>query len=229
MNASPNVAEVASILGEPSRSLILTSLMDGRFHTATELAYMAGIKQQTASFHLSKLLKANLITVEKHGRHRYYQLTDGEIAQTLESFLAIACPPEIRSLKQSTQMKALKSGRTCYDHLAGELGVKLTQAMIQEGLIEKEEKEFVVTSKGETFFDEFGLNILELRQKRRSFSRICLDWSERQHHLAGALGEAITIKFVELNWIEKHPSSRAVKVTEEGEFGLKKYFNMRFL
>ncbi|WP_079528010.1 ArsR/SmtB family transcription factor [Halobacillus hunanensis] len=227
MNASPNVAEVASILGEPSRSLILTSLMDGRFHTATELAYMAGIKQQTASFHLSKLMKANLIIMEKHGRHRYYHIIDGEVAQILESFLALSRPPEIRSLNQSIQMKALKSGRTCYDHLAGELGVGLTESMLQEGLIEKAEKEFIVSSKGERFFEEFGLDISKLRQKRRSFSRVCLDWSERQHHLAGALGNAIAAKLFEINWIEKHPSSRAVKVTERGHDGLQKYFNMK--
>ncbi|WP_163527219.1 ArsR/SmtB family transcription factor [Halobacillus ihumii] len=228
MNTSPNVAEVASILGEPSRSLILTSLMDGRFHTATELAYMAGIKQQTASFHLSKLMKANLIVMEKHGRHRYYQITDGEVAQILESFLTLSRPPEVRSLKQSNQMKTLKSGRTCYDHLAGELGVSLTESMVQEGLIEKADKEFMVSSKGEKFFAEFGLDISTLREKRRSFSRVCLDWSERQHHLAGALGHAIAIKLFEMNWIERIPSSRAVKVTEKGKEGLKKQFNMKF-
>ncbi|ASK60776.1 transcriptional regulator [Virgibacillus phasianinus] len=226
MNANPNVAEIAAILGEPSRALILTSLMDGRFHTASELAYMAGIKQQTASFHLAKLTDAHLITKEKHGRHRYYQLVDGDVAQVVESFLSIARPPEIRSLKQSAQMKSLKSGRTCYDHLAGELGVKLTQHMLQEGIIEKTEKEFMVTAKGELFFEEFGLDIATLRQKRRSFSRTCLDWSERQHHLAGALGQAITAKFFDLNWIERHSSSRAVKLTKEGETGLKNVFHL---
>lgn len=226
MNANPNVAEVASILGEPSRALILTSLLDGRFHTATELAYIAGIKQQTASFHLSKLMKANLIIVEKHGRHRYYQITDDEVAQILESFLTIARPPEVRSLKQSAEMKALKSGRTCYDHLAGELGVGLTQSMLREGLIKKAEKEFIISSKGEKFFSDFGLDISELQQKRRSFSRICLDWSERQHHLAGSLGKAIAIRLFELNWIERHPTSRAVKITEKGNAGFKKFFNL---
>ncbi|GGJ58830.1 ArsR/SmtB family transcription factor [Virgibacillus salexigens] len=226
MSVNPNVAKVASLLSEPSRAMILTSLMDGRFHTASELAYMAAIKPQTASFHLSKLVKGNLVTVEKHGRYRYYQLASREVACILESFLTISKPPEVRSLKQSSQTIALRNARTCYDHLAGRLGVALTESMVNLGYLRKGEKEFEVTSNGERFFQDFGLELADLRKERRSFSRVCLDWSERHHHLAGALGQAITSHLFELNWISRKPLSRAVTITDKGQKELKRYFNL---
>ncbi|HEX6922317.1 MAG TPA: winged helix-turn-helix domain-containing protein [Bacillales bacterium] len=227
MQTNPNLAEAASLLGDSSRSAILTALMDDRFHTATELSYMAGIQPQTASFHLAKLAKAKWITMEKHGRHHYYRLAGKEVAEILESFLTLSRPSEIRSLKQSSQMKALRSGRTCYDHLAGELGVKLTRTLLELGYIEKEERDFVVTAQGEQFFTDFGLNLTQLRKKRRAFSRACLDWSERQHHLAGALGSGLTKQLLDLQWIEKVPAGRAVKVTELGHAGLNKVFGIQ--
>jgi DNA-binding transcriptional ArsR family regulator len=226
MSISPNVAEVAALLGETSRATILTSLLDGRFHTASELAYMAAIKPQTASFHLSKLVDGNLVIVEKHGRHRYYQLANEEIARILESFLAISPPPEVRSLKQSRQMKLLQNARTCYDHLAGKLGVELTEAMLAAGYLEKEAQEFTITTAGEQFFTDFGIDLVELRGKRRSFSHACLDWSERHHHLAGALGSGLLKKFLTLGWITQDPSIRAVTITDKGKIGFKKTFQI---
>ncbi|WP_085520931.1 ArsR/SmtB family transcription factor [Tuberibacillus sp. Marseille-P3662] len=226
MGANPNVAEVVSLMGESSRAAILTNLMDGRFHTATELAYMAEIKPQTASFHLAKLVDGDFVIVEKHGRFRYYQLANREIANMLESFLSVSKPPKVRSLKQSSQAKALHSARTCYDHLAGSLGVGLTNAMVEEGYLKKEEKDFRVTPSGEQFFTEFGLDMTALRKKRRSFSRACLDWSERHHHLAGALGNGLAKRLFELEWITQVPSSRAIKITNKGQSGLKQEFHL---
>lgn len=215
---------MVKLLGETSRATILTNLMDGRFHTASELAFMAAITPQTASFHLSKLVEGNLINVEKHGRHRYYQLANGEVARILESFLAFSPPPEVRSLKQSSQVKLLRVARTCYDHLAGKLGVDLTESMLNAGYLEKEEREFVVTPKGEQFFTHFGIGLDEVKRNRRSFSHACLDWSERQYHLAGALGHELLTHFFELGWIVRVPSIRAVKVTEKGKVGFKRDF-----
>lgn len=226
MSINPNVAEIASLLGETSRATMLTSLMDGRFHTASELAFMAAITPQTASFHLSKLVEGNLVKVEKHGRHRYYQLANGEVAHILELFLTISPPPEVRSLKQSSQVKLLREARTCYDHLAGKLAVNLTETMLSAGYFEKKEREFVVTPKGEQFFTAFGLNLGELKRERRQFSHACLDWSERQHHLAGALGHGLLTHFFELGWIVQVPSIRAVKVTDKGKIGFKQNFNI---
>lgn len=226
MNANPKVAELVSLLGDASRAAILTSLMDGRFHTASELAIAAGITPQTTSFHLGKMVAGALVSVEKHGRYRYYRLSDPEIAQSLEMLLALSRPADIRSLRQSSQMKALCEARTCYDHLAGKLGVRLTESMLDQGYLVKEQTEFTVTPDGERFFAEFGLDLAALRKQRRSFSRICLDWSERQHHLAGTLGHAIVSRFFELMWIKQPSSGRAVIVTEQGKEGLRAYFGI---
>ncbi len=225
MSVNPNIAEVVSLMGESSRAAILTSLMDGRFHTAGELAHMAAIKPQTASFHLAKLVEGGCVIVEKHGRFRYYQLANQEIANFLETLLSVAPPPKVNSLMQSSQLKAIRNARTCYDHLAGSLGVGLTESMVEAGYLEKEEKEFKVTSKGEQFFADLGIDIAAVRKKRRSFSRACLDWSERHHHLAGALGEELATRLFELEWIIRLPKTRAVKITEKGRLGFREYFH----
>jgi len=225
MSINSNVAQVVSLLGEASRASILTSLMDGRFHTATELAYMAGIKPQTASFHLSKLVEGNLVKADKQGRHRYFQLANTEVAALLESLLAISPPPEIRSLKQSNQLKLLQDARTCYDHLAGKLGVGLTESMVSAGYLEKEEKEFRVTLSGNQFLADFGVDLDVLKKKRRSFSHACIDWSERHHHLGGSLGNGLMVRLLELGWITQAPAIRAVNITEAGKKGFKQFFD----
>lgn len=169
MGINPNMAEVAALLGERSRATILASMMDGRFHTASELAYMAAIKPQTASFHLAKLVEGKLIKVEKQGRHRYFQLAGEDIAQFLESFLVISPPPEVRSLKQSSQMKLLQDARTCYDHLAGKLGVQLTESMVDAGYLKLEDKQFILTDEGTLFFTTFGMDLAALKENDAPF------------------------------------------------------------
>lgn len=226
MGINPNMAEIAALLGETSRATILASMMDGRFHTASELAYMAAIKPQTASFHLAKLVEGKLIKVEKQGRHRYFQLAGEDIAQFLESFLAISPPPEVRSLKQSSQIKLLQDARTCYDHLAGKLGVQLTESMLKAGYLTLEGKQFVLTDEGILFFTTFGIDLTALKRKRRSFSHACLDWSERRYHLAGALGSELLNQFFNLGWLLRVPSIRAIKVTEKGKIGFKEVFHL---
>lgn len=226
MGINPNMAEIAALLGERSRATILASMMDGRFHTASELAYMAAIKPQTASFHLAKLVEGKLIKVEKQGRHRYFQLAGEDIAQFLESFLAISPPPEVRSLKQSSQIKLLQDARTCYDHLAGKLGVQLTESMLKAGYLTLEGKQFVLTDEGTLFFTTFGIDLTALKRKRRSFSHACLDWSERRYHLAGALGSELLNQFFNLGWLLRVPSIRAIKVTEKGKLGFKEVFHL---
>ncbi|WP_338651365.1 winged helix-turn-helix domain-containing protein [Lysinibacillus sp. Y5S-8] len=226
MGINPNMAEVAALLGERSRATILASMMDGRFHTASELAYMAAIKPQTASFHLAKLVEGKLIKVEKQGRHRYFQLAGEDIAQFLESFLVISPPPEVRSLKQSSQMKLLQDARTCYDHLAGKLGVQLTESMVYAGYLKLEDKQFILTDEGTLFFTTFGVDLAALKRKRRSFSPACLDWSERRYHLAGALGNGLLNQLLNLGWLTRVPSIRAIKVTEKGKRGFKEVFHL---
>ncbi|WP_036126912.1 helix-turn-helix domain-containing protein, partial [Lysinibacillus sphaericus] len=179
-----------------------------------------------ASFHLAKLVEGKLIKVEKQGRHRYFQLAGEDIAQFLESFLVISPPPEVRSLKQSSQMKLLQDARTCYDHLAGKLGVQLTESMVDAGYLKLEDKQFILTDEGTLFFTTFGMDLAALKRKRRSFSPACLDWSERRYHLAGALGHGLLNQLLNLGWLTRVPSIRAIKVTEKGKRGFKEVFHL---
>ncbi|WP_308530896.1 winged helix-turn-helix domain-containing protein [uncultured Paenibacillus sp.] len=227
MRAAPmhtQAAVIASLVSDPSRSAMLTAMLDGRYHAAGELAHRAGIQAQTASFHLAKLTEAGLVAVEKQGRHRYYGIANPEVARVLESLLSIAPPASIRSLRQATEDQALRHARTCYDHLAGSLGVRLTQSMIRTGILAEGDGAFEVTAEGEAFLDRFGVDVNRAKAKRRSFSPKCLDWSERRHHLAGALGNALLERLTELGWVERSPQSRAVKLTAEGRAGLKDTF-----
>ncbi|WP_458120118.1 ArsR/SmtB family transcription factor [Paenibacillus sp. Z6-24] len=226
MSINPDIAEVVSLLGETSRAAMLTGLLDGRFHTAGELAYMASVTPQTASFHLSKLVQGGWITAERHGRYRYYRLANREVAQMLETMLTLSPPPQIRSLRQSTEVQSLREARTCYDHLAGQLGVKLTEAMVSSGYLLPESGEFKVTTEGEAFFAGLGLNLTLVRRKRRAFAHACLDWSERRHHLGGALGHELVNLLLQKEWIIRVPSIRAVKVTDQGRLAFRQHFHL---
>lgn len=226
MTINPNISALTSLLSEKSRATILAGLMDGKFHTASELAYMAAIKPQTASFHLAKLVENNIVICENNGRFRYFQLANQEVAHTLEILMAISPPPQIRSLKQSSQLKKLEKARTCYDHLAGRISVKLTNAMQSLEYIERKDKNFIIAPKGEIFFKDLGIDLLALSKKRRSFSHACLDWSERTHHLGGALGNALFERYLELKWIESKANSREIIITRLGEEGFKNYFGI---
>ncbi|WP_404303276.1 ArsR/SmtB family transcription factor [Paenibacillus sp. DP01] len=226
MSTQSNVAMIASLVSEPSRAAILTALLDGRFHTASELAHMAGIKPQTASFHLAKMTEAQVITVEKQGRHRYYGIQDPEVAKVMESLLSIAPPVPIKSLKQASENEAIRLARTCYDHVAGHLGVQIMSFFMQKGILSEDQDGLHITQQGEIFFADFQINLKNTRQKRRSFSHKCLDWSERRHHLAGALGSALLDRLFELHWVEHLPTTRAIRITAEGKRGFKEVFSI---
>lgn len=226
MNNSPDMIEVASLIGEPSRIAILLSLLGGKSLPASELARAARITPQTASAHLSKLVEGGLLVHETYGRHRYYRLARAEVAQALEALSVIARPKPVRSLRESDQVKAMRYARTCYDHLAGEIGVALTDRMLELQMLEEKGKDFLLTDVGKNKLLELGVDIEPVDKSRRSFARQCLDWSERRHHLAGSLGAAVTKRLFELGWIERFQDNRAVRVTKNGikgfadEFGL---------
>ncbi|WP_225999900.1 ArsR/SmtB family transcription factor [Paenibacillus sp. BJ-4] len=226
MSTKSNVAMIASLVSEPSRAAILTALLDGRFHTASELAHMAGIKPQTASFHLSKMIEAQAVTVEKQGRHRYFGIQNPEVARVMESLLSIAPPVQIKSFKQAAENEAIRLARTCYDHLAGHLGVQIMNSLMQKGILSENQDGLHITGKGEAFFADFQVDLTQTRQKRRSFSHKCLDWSERRHHLAGALGSALLDRLLALHWIERLPTTRAIRVTAEGKRGFIELFSI---
>ena len=226
MNVTPNIAEVAKLITDPSRAAMLTALLDDRFYTASELAGFAGVKQQTASFHLAKLADADMVVSQKQGRHRYYRLKHAETARILETLLLAAPPGEIRSFRQSAEDRAIRKARTCYDHLAGSLGVKLAEQLVSMDFLKENEEAFTVTEKGASCFKELGVDVREVKRKRRSFCHRCLDWSERRYHLAGALGSALLDAFIRLGWLERRPLSRAVSITPEGEKEFERVFHI---
>lgn len=223
---NPNIAKISSLLSDPSRSSILLTLMDGRIHPAGELAYLANIKPQTASFHLKKLLEEKLISVEKHGRHRYYRLSNSDTANMIEQLLRMAPKAKVTSLKDSKVKSDLHFARTCYDHLAGYVGVQMTHSLVEQGILKKVDLNFEVTSEGSLFFSKLGINEEHQRHKRRAFARCCLDWSERQHHIAGALGNALLVCMLEEEWIVRMPKTRAVRMTQSGKTAFEKYFKV---
>ncbi|WP_410982579.1 ArsR/SmtB family transcription factor [Bacillus cereus] len=208
-----NVAKIASLISDTSRATILVQLLDGRPHPATELAHAAKIQPQTASFHLQKLYEAQTIDVEKHGRHRYYKIANHEIAESLKKILYLTPPEPVQSFKQSKESKEIQYAQTCYDHLAGKLGVEITNSLLNNNILIKEDLQFKVSKNGQEFFERFGINLDSLHKKRRFFSKGCLDWSKRQHHIAGALGNAMLERMLELNWITKSSETRAVYIT----------------
>lgn len=213
---TPNIVEVASLIGDESRAAMLMCLLSGKALTASELARAAGVTPQTASSHLLKMLEGGLLLHESYGRHRYFRLATPEVGHALEALSTIARPKPIRSLRESDQSKALHFARTCYDHIAGEVGVTLTDRTLELGLILKKERDFVITADGARWFLDFGINLDEIRRRRRHFARRCLDWSERRYHLAGALGAAFMNRLFELGWIERASEVRALRITPVG-------------
>jgi DNA-binding transcriptional ArsR family regulator len=227
LNASPNISDVAALIADPSRAAILMTLLGGQTLLASELARIAVVTPQTASFHLTKMVDGGLLVSESHGRNRYFRLASPEIAHVLEALAIVAKPAQVRSLRQSDQTRALRFARTCYDHLAGEVGVAVTSRMLALGWLIPDDREFKVTDQGAIGLLAMGVDVAGLRVGRRAFARQCLDWSERRYHAAGVLGAAITTRFFELGWIERIPGIRAVAVTESGAEGLLANFDIR--
>lgn len=222
MNPQPNIAAVAFLIADPARALILSALLDGRARPAGELAYAAGVTAQTASSHLGKLLAGGLLALETEGRHRYYRLAGPNVALALESLATISATVPPRQRPRSREAERLQFARCCYDHLAGRVGVVLTQGLQKRGfLTPAENKLFVVTPVGRKWFGGMGLDVDRLKPSRRGLARQCLDWTEREHHLAGPLGVQLMTLLCAKGWLRRSKSARAVEVTPHGWAGLK--------
>jgi DNA-binding transcriptional ArsR family regulator len=210
-----DMAAIAALVGDPARANILVALLDGRALTAGELAYAAHITPQTASGHLSKLARANLIVPAQQGRHRYFKLAGRHVAAMLESISQVAAvaPPRLRPIRIDDTMR---QARMCYDHIAGQLGVVLADALREHGHIEFADDGGMVTPSGEAFFGKFGIHLSEARQSRRVFCRPCIDWSERRAHLAGSVGAALANRLMDLRWIARKRDTRALTITPIG-------------
>ena len=205
-----DVAAAAALMADPSRAAVLTALTDGRALPPSELAEVAGVSRSTMSEHLSKLAAAGFLAVERGGRNRYYRLSGPEVATAVEALAALAPRTPVRSLRQAKRAGALGAARTCYGHLAGRLGVGITDALVDRGLVEREAEVFLLTDSGTAFLEDLGI------ERPPRAGKACNDWSERRPHLAGKLGVALATRLFELDWIRRTDRPRAVQLSDEG-------------
>lgn len=229
MTEAANLVEVAALVGDTARATMLAALMSGEALTATELAYCSHISRSTASEHLSKLVAARLLVVTRKRRFCYYRLASPLIAAMLESMklvAAIEVPPRHRA--RSVQDDAVRFARSCYDHLAGQAGVAIADALADLGHIVLTDEGGEVTPSGEQFFHSFGADLSPARRSRRLFCQPCLDWSERRYHIRGVVGAAILGRLLELDWFKRIPGTRALALTPRGRTGLSDVFLTKF-
>ena len=191
MKLGPDIAIVASLVGDPARANMLTALMSGQALTATELAQEAGVTPQTASSHLAKLEAGGLIAPQKQGRHRYFRLKDSEVAAALKSLAGLADHAGHRRVRTGPKDPQMRQARVCYDHLAGDFGVRMFDHLTQRKMLEFADAELTLTSRGKHFCTEFGVDLDAIGNVRRPMCKACLDWSVRRNHLAGSLGAAM--------------------------------------
>jgi DNA-binding transcriptional ArsR family regulator len=226
MNTGPLIAEIAALVGDPARATMLSALLDGRALTASELAYAAHVTPQTASTHLAKLTEAGLLSPIRDGRHRYFRLASPKVVEMLDGIMAVAVENRPRYRPLSRQARELSAARICYDHLAGRLSVDLTDSLTMREYIVPGEEAAEITEAGTRFLTEFGIDLFVLNSTRRHFCRLCLDWTERRPHVAGAVGAALAKRCFDLGWTERMKHSRAVFVTPSGKHGFLETFGI---
>jgi DNA-binding transcriptional ArsR family regulator len=216
-----SIPRIASLIGEAGRIQMLTALLDGNGHPAAELAMAAGVSPQTASSHLSKLLAGGLIVSERRGRQRFFRLKNNDVAAAIEALGALA--PDSRT----SAMPEMRFARTCYDHLAGVLAIAVRNELLRKDKLRVSENAFMVTPAGKRLLHTLDIDTDSLRKLRRSFAHPCLDWTERHHHVGGAVGAALLSRFMEMKWLARMRDTRAVRATEAGERGFEKVFGIQ--
>jgi len=222
-----NLVEVAALVGDTARARMLSALMGGQSLTATALAYCANIAPSTASGHLGKLVAARLLVVTRKRRFSYYRIASPLVASMLESIKLVAAtevPP--RHQPRSARDEALRFARSCYDHLAGQAGVAVTDALVAMGHIVLTDEGGELTPSGERFLCTFGADLAS--PSRRVFCQPCLDWTERRYHLKGLVGAAILHRLLELGWFKRVSGTRALQLTSSGRAGLSEVFHIEF-
>ncbi len=247
LEGDADLARAAALFAEPARARVLLALADGRALPASLLADEAGVSAQATSAHLKRLHEAGLVTVEPSGRHRYYRLAGADVAAVLEALARIAPAQTVRSLRQGTRANALRSARTCYDHLAGQLGVAITAALLQrqalaavDGHANNQRRAgdplsapldphpYQLGPAATDIFAALGVDLpaLQTATSRRPLLRFCVDWTEQQHHLAGRLGAAVTDALLHRGWLVRQPRQRAVRLTRQGATSLSKQLGL---
>jgi DNA-binding transcriptional ArsR family regulator len=245
MQGDADIARIGALVADPARARMLMALGDGRALTASVLADEAGVAASTASSHLSKLVDGGLLTVQSHGRHRYFALASPQVGTLIETLAGMAPPAPVRSLREGTRAHAVRRARTCYDHLAGQLGAGLMGALLEQDLLvggdgrfaaETAERDrlsapgsdhdYRLTEHGRAQLSAFGVDFDALAGRSRPLVRYCVDWSEQRHHLAGALGAALADRMLELGWVSRARRGRAVHISREGSQGLAEIFGL---
>jgi DNA-binding transcriptional ArsR family regulator len=225
MVTTSTVAEIGSLLGDPARVNMMIALLDGRAWTARELADVAGVSPQTASSHLGKLVAAQLVRVDRQGRHRYHRLASSEVARLLEQMhVAGAAVAANRSPRPGPKDEEMRELRSCYDHLAGRIAVELSSRIIEPTAPVAGEAH--VTREGASLLREIGVDVAALKKGRRAVCRACIDWSERRPHVAGAVGAAILDRLKGLGWVKPRVEGRSLILTATGERGLHDVFGI---
>jgi DNA-binding transcriptional ArsR family regulator len=211
----PRFSRVASLIADPTRARMLALLLSGEARTASELARFAGVTAQSASTQLGQLVDGGIIIVRRQGRHKYFALADADIAHALEALSLVAERDQVTTRWNRGQFKAMKFARRCYGHLAGELGVRQLEALVQQGLLERQESGFVLSAAGHRWLEIIGIELESLATSRLAYC--CMDWSERKDHLAGSLAKALLERYRQNDWLRDDRNSRALKLTPRGE------------
>jgi DNA-binding transcriptional ArsR family regulator len=222
----PNIAYIATLIGDNARSKMITALMSGKALTATELAIEAEIMPQTASSHLAKLVDGELLIVRKQGRHKYFQLKSIQIAELIEQMLNISATISNAMISTGPQDERLRKARICYDHLAGEMGVILFDTLLTKGLIIESPTDTFLTATGLEFFSDLGVDFNTLKKSSRPLCKSCLDWSERRSHLAGSIGKWILNDAIDRKWARQQPDSRAIQFSSRGLAAFHKRYDL---
>lgn len=216
MEIEEDFVVLTTLICEPNRAKMLWNLLDGRAYTAGELALAADVSKTSASNHLAKLLEAGIVKVQNQGRHRYFSFSKPEVAYVVESLANLAGEMPSRNTERVTPSQGVKYCRTCYDHLAGYVGVLITEGMESNALIEKYGDAYVITKKGWVWLESVGISRIKVEESRRPLTRQCLDWSERKPHLAGHVGALLLEKMFEKDWFRRVKNSRELVVTSLG-------------
>jgi len=226
MDVFSEFSQIAVLLGEPARILMLWHLLGGEIRPASELAFLANVSPQSASMHLSKLVDAGMLTVSKKGRNRFYSITRAEVANVVESIAALLPSAQKAFNFPKSHKPDFHLARSCYDHLAGKFAVELAETLQNQNILMIEKDEFVLTETGKVWFSEFGIDIDSLKNQRRVFAKKCLDWSERKYHIAGALGAVLLQELLKRKWFALS-EGRTLRLTLEGRKKLNLLFGIR--
>jgi len=246
MRGDADIASTAALFADPARVRILLALADGRSLAASVLAAEAGLSAQGTSAHLAKLREAGLVEVEQSGRHRFYRLSGPEVGEVLETLARFAPAQPVKSLRAGTRAQAVRFARTCYDHLAGRLGVAVTAALLEHGALSATDgiastrrragdkiskplatHPYALGPDAQAVFGDLGVDLAAVSARKRPLLRFCLDWSEQRHHLAGALGAELAAAFDRQGWTERRaPGHRALRLTGTGARELRKRLNV---